>query len=278
MNNFKLKYPIESKLIPVKSKRRSGNLIDKVVFIVAHDTGNKNSTALNNVDYFIRTCNGDATVKNWMPASAHIFVDDKSIIECVPVTTGPPEKAWHVLYNLKTDDLIYGANANDAAIGVELCYGTKIDSDEAYRRYVWLIAFLCDKFNLKPENAVSGHFILDPQRKTDPVSGLAFSRRTYENLLHDIKNEYDSCLNLVNENLYKEVSLEKPLKALTTGKLNVRQGAPTTKSQIVTTLPPNVEITLVAQIKQGLTINGNSLWYKLNDGNFIWSGGVKLKI
>ena len=49
-------------------------------------------------------------------ASAHIFVDDKECIVCIPVT----EKAWHVLYNTPTDNQWYNADANnDVAFGVE---------------------------------------------------------------------------------------------------------------------------------------------------------------
>ena len=48
-----------------------------VRFIVAHDTGNPGSTAAANVKYYERS-------RNEMSASAHIFVDDKEIVECIP--------------------------------------------------------------------------------------------------------------------------------------------------------------------------------------------------
>ena len=51
-------------------------------------------------------------------ASAHIFVDDKECIVCIPVT----EKAWHVLYNTPTDNQWYNVDANDVAFGVEGSY------------------------------------------------------------------------------------------------------------------------------------------------------------
>ncbi len=50
-----------------------------VRFIVAHDTGNPGSTAANNVSYYERS-------RNDQSASAHIFVDDKEILECIPVS------------------------------------------------------------------------------------------------------------------------------------------------------------------------------------------------
>ena len=54
-----------------------------------HDTGNPNSTAQHNVDYYKNTY-----MQDWdSTASAHFFVDDKECIICVPLD----EKAWHVL-------------------------------------------------------------------------------------------------------------------------------------------------------------------------------------
>ncbi|MDA0616973.1 N-acetylmuramoyl-L-alanine amidase, partial [Acinetobacter baumannii] len=109
------------------SKRRSGLLMSPGVrFVVAHDTGNPGSTAAANVRYY-------ESSRDVQSASAHIFVDDKQILECIPALTGTPEKAWHVLYNVETDNRMFGLNANDAAIGVEYCFGDNIDADEAYR-------------------------------------------------------------------------------------------------------------------------------------------------
>jgi len=197
--NFKIKYPIISKYLTVNSKRRSGQLIKPAVkFIVAHDTGNPKSTAANNVSYYSRTCNDDY-------ASAHIFVDDKEILECIPaLTTDKPEKAWHVRYNVTGDNELYGYEANDAAIGVEYCYGPNINADESYKRYIWVLAYICYKFNLDPRRAIVGHFVLDPGRKTDPKTGLAASNRTYEQLFEDAAKELEEC----SENLPDEINNE----------------------------------------------------------------------
>lgn len=80
-------------------------------FIVAHDTGNPGSTAAENVDYYERSRDRDS-------ASAHLFVDDREILECIPALTRTPEKAWHVLYGLPAEGRLYGFDANDVAIGV----------------------------------------------------------------------------------------------------------------------------------------------------------------
>ncbi len=138
---------------------RSGQRIGTVRFIVSHDTGNPGSTAYGNRNYFDR---------QQPSASAHAFIDDKFILEIIPLT----EKAWHVRSNVTGDNRRYGVNANDAAIGVELCHGGKINFQQAYARYVWYHAYLCDKFNLNPRNDIIAHATLDPSRRTDPINIL----------------------------------------------------------------------------------------------------------
>ncbi len=185
---FKEKYKITTQYLTTGTKRRSGKLIaPSVKFVVAHDTGNPNSTAVGNIKYYENTKDVDY-------ASAHIFVDDKNIIECISaVVSDKPEKAWHVIYDKPKDNELFGFDANDAAIGVEYCYGNNINADEAYRRYLWVIAYICHKFGLDPAVSITGHCILDPGRKTDPKTGLAHSNRTYEHLLKDIVSEYNEC-------------------------------------------------------------------------------------
>ena len=80
---FELKYPIEVDYLPWPTDRRRGlPMVPGVRFLVAHDTGNTGSTARQNVHYFKHSPD--------QSASAHLFVDDKQIIECVPALTGPP--------------------------------------------------------------------------------------------------------------------------------------------------------------------------------------------
>lgn len=262
---FKQKYEIIPRYLTPGTKRRSGRPITPgVKFIVAHDTGNPNSTANGNVRYYQNTVNE-------MSASAHLFVDDREIIECIPALTGaPPEKAWHVLYGVPADNNLYGFDANDAAIGVEYCFGTNINADECYNRYVWVMAFICHKFALDPRKAIIGHFFLDPLRKTDPVTGLARSRRTYEQLLRDVPSEFTACGGVLPG------TLPGPKKGTLTviSRLNIRSGAPNTRSPVVRTALAGTKLTSVARISDGEPVNGNPVWYKLEDGNFCWSGGV----
>jgi N-acetylmuramoyl-L-alanine amidase CwlA len=266
MAEFKIKYNITPQYLPVKTKRRSGRVMDKVNFIVAHDTGNPGSTAKNNVAYYTNSANE-------MSASAHIFVDDTYIIECVPALTSTPEKAWHVLYNVVTDDQLYGCNANDCAIGVEYCYGVNIDADEAYKRYIWVLAYICYTFKLDVKKAITGHFILDPHRKTDPVTGLAHSRRTYDQLLKDVIDEYNECTggNAPAINIIASTGSVK-----VHSRLNIRKGSPSTLVPVVRTVPAGDILAYCAYTEDGQSIDGITRWYQDADGNWFWGGATGL--
>lgn len=164
--------------IPVGTLRRSGQKILGVKFVVAHDTGNPNSTAAGNVGYFIQSANE-------LEASAHTFVDDVSVIECIPLT----EKAWHVVRNTPIDNQKFGVDANDYAIGVELCYfpGNLIRTQGAYDNYVDYIKGLCSKYNIDPLKFVVGHYQIDPKRKTDPMNAFNIINKTWEQFMEDLK-------------------------------------------------------------------------------------------
>lgn len=175
------KYDIKSDFIKSGTKRRPGTKRVSSRFVVAHDTGNSGSTAAGNVNYYKNSANDQY-------ASAHYFVDDKDIIKCIPRT----ERAYHVIYDVTTDNAKYGDDANDAAIGVELCYGGKIDMKAAYARYVWLIAYLLKTDKLSADK-VAGHFELDPARKVDPVkNGLTAAGKSWSQFKADVKAEYDT--------------------------------------------------------------------------------------
>lgn len=264
--SFKEKYTVGAKYIPKPSRRRSGALINKVRFIVVHDTGNPGSTALSNISYYINTKDAQPT------ASAHLFVDDKQILECVPALTAPPEKAWHVLYNVPKDDQMYGVNANDAAIGVEYCFGGSIDADKAYAKFLWVIAKICYVFKLDPAKDIVGHHVLDPNRKTDPVTGLLRSRRTYEQLLKDIVTEYQDCVGLpVPAPGY--TIIPETGTVTTALKLNLRPG-PSTAGAVVEVIQPNTVLNYNALTHQGMLVNNNSTWYRDANDHWFWEGGL----
>ena len=209
--SFKMKYPIEKQYLTSESKRRSGIKMPYVGFIVSHDTGNDGSTAKGNVGYYERS-------RNEMSASAHTFIDHCSIIECIPATTDKPEKAWHVLYNVTIDNQMFGGDANDIAIGVELCYSYKkgsINNKEAYKRYVWYHAYLCHKFNLDPRKKIVGHNELDPRRKTDPFkNALKIMGISKAQFIQDVVDELADCLatESLGVNIVKESEDDAPMK------------------------------------------------------------------
>lgn len=175
------KYTINSDYVKAGTKRRPGTKRPHTLFVVAHDTGNPGSTAAGNVNYYKNSANDQY-------ASAHYFVDDKQILKCIPRS----ERAYHVIYDVTTDNAKYGDDANDAAVGVELCYGGKIDMKEAYARYVWLIAYLLKTDKLSADK-VAGHFELDPARKVDPVkNGLAAAGKSWAQFKADVKAVYDT--------------------------------------------------------------------------------------
>ncbi|SHJ37184.1 N-acetylmuramoyl-L-alanine amidase [Hymenobacter daecheongensis DSM 21074] len=260
-------YRIEAMYLTKGSKRRSGAALSPgVKFIVAHDTGNPGSTAANNVQYYQNT-------RDEISASAHLFVDDQRIIECVPaLTTNLPEKAWHVRYVCAQDNELYGYHANDAAIGVEYCYGPNINADEAYRRYLWVLAYVCYRFGLDPAHSIVGHCFLDPSRKTDPVTGLAASRRSYEQLLLDVAKVYDDYTNPALPAV-PGPAMPGAISFITTRTVtNIRQGEPFRRAlarQVTggTRLNPR-------QLVAGEQINGNNQWYELANAEYVWAGAV----
>ncbi|MFC6038444.1 N-acetylmuramoyl-L-alanine amidase [Paenisporosarcina macmurdoensis] len=211
---FLMKYPITRKYLPNKSRRRPGLKNLGVLFIVDHDTGNPGSSARGNVGWMDSTAN---LVPLLQVSSAHTFIDDIEIIECVPLD----EMAYHVLFGVKTDNALYGHDANRAAIGVELCYGGKINNQKSYEKYVWYNAYLCHIFKLDPKKHITAHYTLDPGRKTDPKLGLASVGRNLQSFIKDVENELEACMQEVKgatkPEVKESVSVSNYLKRGDTG-------------------------------------------------------------
>ena len=266
-------YAITPALLPCPSRRRSGQRIGRVLFIVAHDTGNEGSTAKNNVDYYTRTAHEES-------ASAHLFVDDREIRECVPALTGPPEKAWHVQYQKDIDNQRFGADSNDAAIGVELCYGPKLDAAAAYARYVWTLAELCRRFGLDPRTHIAGHFQLDPARRSDPENALRKQGRTFAGLLLDVAAELGGTGVAPGAGGVQAppavpglVPFSQPVRQMTVTGLNLR-ALPNVQAPILRTAPAGTMLFASMMTEQGSAVNGNARWF--GDGRtWWWSGGVR---
>lgn len=182
---IKNKYTIERRYINKRQNVRPGTQLVSGTpgFLVAHDTGNPGASADKHFDYFQKLVNRSA--------SAQVFVDDKKILEIIPTGTGsdPAEKAWHVLYSVTTDNKLYGDDANDIALGVELCYGKQINTIEAYKRFVWYLAYCCDKWKLNPLTHIPSHKQLDPTRKSDVDQALKTIGKTLKDLVYDVVAE-----------------------------------------------------------------------------------------
>ncbi len=262
-NLLEQEYAVTPSYLTAGSKRRSGVLIHPAVkFIVAHDTGNSGSTANGNVRYYQDS-------RNEISASAHIFVDDNQILECIPALTGPAEKAWHVRYKRQEDNILFGFHSNDAAIGVEYCFGGNINADEAYLKYVWVIAYLCWRFGLDPSKSIVGHHVLDPGRKIDPVNGLAKSRRSYTQLLLDVPAIYQQCGGLIPA----EVNTNFPANIRANGLLNIRSGEPYRRAPILRKVQQGTMLTAVGSLP-GERVNGIDKWYDLGGQSYCWSGAT----
>ncbi|WP_410770958.1 N-acetylmuramoyl-L-alanine amidase family protein [Fontibacillus sp. BL9] len=186
----KNKYPIERRYINKRPNVRPGTRLKtgSPAFFVAHDTGNPGATADNHYTYFNKLTDRSA--------SAQVFIDDTKILEIIPTGTGsePTEKAHHVIYNVTTDNDRFGYDANDAALGVELCYGTNskgkaINFSEAYKRFVWYLAYCCDKWGKNPSIHIASHKQLDPGRKSDCEQALASAGKTLKDLINDVAAE-----------------------------------------------------------------------------------------
>lgn len=143
--------PVKYDWLPIGTRRSGQKLTSgNPVFVVAHDTGNPNTTAQDNVNYYKNSYNIDWS----LVASAHIFVDDKECIVCIPVT----EKAWHVLYNTPIDNNWYGIDANDGAFGVEGCYfDDKARSKKSLENTAKVLAYLVKYWKIDYKTEMPGH-------------------------------------------------------------------------------------------------------------------------
>ena len=165
---------------------RSGIKLDKHVFDVDHDTGDPHATARNVVDYY-------KTIANKVNASFHWIADDKGVIITIPcfIDEGA-EKAWHVNYSATLDNELFGCNANDCAIGGELCYfpNDLERSKKAYDRYVEMSAHICLRNGKNPAHR-EAHGRLQPWNRTDPNNALGYLGLTYDDMKADIVKEYN---------------------------------------------------------------------------------------
>ncbi|MDO3408562.1 N-acetylmuramoyl-L-alanine amidase [Saccharibacillus sp. CPCC 101409] len=237
-------YPIERRYIAKRSNTRPGLRLTTgaPAFFVAHDTGNPGAGADSHFKYFNALTDRSA--------SAHTFIDDKKILEIVPAGTGsdPAEKAWHVIYNVTTDNERFGYNANDAALGVELCYGGGIDFEQAYKRFVWYLAYCCGKWNKDPRLFIPSHKQLDPARKIDCDNALKAGGRTLKDLIADVASELNAAATVPNAEAKLPASGSAPASGGRNAAGTVGAGAPSAPAQTdFTPLPADMALALVSE-------------------------------
>lgn len=264
-------YTVIPELAPLGSKRRPGAKIQKMVFLVAHDTGNPGASARAHARWY----QNDPNPPPDKVSSAHLFVDDRDVIETVPsglIAGSAAEIAYHVRYNVPTDNQMFGADANSAAIGVELCYGGTISPAETYSRYVWTLARLCVGHGLDPARRIVGHEVLDPGRKHDPSQGLKAIGKTYDGLIDDVAETVAGFgANLAGT--AAPVALEKRAAKV---HLNVRDGA-SSSAQKRFTLAPG-EVVDIVSVQQGERVYGIADWCQIRHATrgegWCWAGGL----
>jgi len=54
-------------------------------------------------------------------------------------------------------------------------------------------AYVCNYYNWNPLEKITGHHILDPSRKTDPMNAFNIIGKTFEQFLQDVKDELEDC-------------------------------------------------------------------------------------
>uniref|UniRef100_UPI000A5C77A0 peptidoglycan recognition protein family protein n=1 Tax=Staphylococcus equorum TaxID=246432 RepID=UPI000A5C77A0 len=189
--------PVRYDWLPIGTRRSGQKLTTgNPIFAVAHDTGNPNTSAQDNINYYKNSYNIDWS----LVASAHIFVDDKECVVCIPVT----EKAWHVLYNTPIDNNWYNADANDAAFGIEGSYfDDKARSKKSLDNMARVMAYLCNYWDIDYKTEVPGHQNIQSD-KIDP--GNLLQAAGYSRNISNFDKQVTKYINGVKEGSNKEPS------------------------------------------------------------------------
>lgn len=153
---------VDVELIP-KGIARRGTFLKEINYIVVHYTGNPNSTAKNNRDYFAKP---DTAV-----CSHFVIGLDGEIIQCVPLN----EKS------------AASNNRNIDSISIEVCHidETGKFNEATYNSLVKLVAWLCDNSSLTEKDVIR-HY--DVTGKQCPKYFVEHSEK-WEEFKNDVKEE-----------------------------------------------------------------------------------------
>ena len=149
-------YTVDS--IPISNKRPGSKR--PIDYIVVHNTGNPTSTARNERDYLTNPTNTSST-------SFHIVVDEKEIIEAIPVE----EIAFHA----------GDVEGNRKGIGIELCESGDFEKTKANAAKI--IAYLMKHYHIPLSHVKTHH---DFSGKQCPRKMLG----NWEEFLNAVDNAY----------------------------------------------------------------------------------------
>lgn len=200
-----MNYQIKELLISINEKSRPGTKLKDVKGIIIHWTANtgKKADAMAHYRYF-------SNPERY--ASAHYFVDDKTILRIVP----DDEMAYHVgAKQYKTS--YFGSYPNANTIGVETCVNQDGNFKEALKASAWLCAKLLFDNNLNPDKDLARHyditgkdcpryFVYDESAKE--FFGVADSEKMWEDFKKEVKDFYNQMKNPKQNVTLKEVQEE----------------------------------------------------------------------
>lgn len=140
--------------LTVNEYSRPGRPLRDVRAIVLHWVANPGTTARQNRDFWESRKNGNSGY-----GSAHLIVDDREIVEAVPLD----EMAYHVgadTYTKFAEDWL-GPYPNNCTIGVEMCHPdwTGEPTLEVWQRTVRLVADLLLANTLRPHHITTHNAI-----------------------------------------------------------------------------------------------------------------------
>lgn len=132
--------PIKKNLTTINFNR-GVNKVNKN--LVVHYTGNSTDTAYANTNYF-KSINRNA--------SAHYFVDDNNIYQCVE----DKDVSWHCGDALKkgSGGSFYGKCTNYNSIGIEMCCTNSDVSEKTVSNTIELVKYLMNKYGIPASNVI----------------------------------------------------------------------------------------------------------------------------
>lgn len=163
-------YQIIERLLPLgKLTNRPGKPFSPIGVII-HETATPGAIAEDECRYFSSGYRG---------ASAHYFIDDKTILRVIPEN----EVAWHA-----------GPTANRQYLSIELCHFKEpARFEEVWKRGVWLAADMCRRYGWNPDMAIHSHAWVSrtyhETDHTDPEAYFAAHGKNMELFIDDVKKE-----------------------------------------------------------------------------------------